>query len=128
MGGGTNPSPGEISLALRGVLFLDEIAEFPRSTLEALRQPLEEGKITISRAQGTLTFPARFILVAAANPCPCGFLGHPRKACHCHPGAILKYKKRLSGPFLDRIDLYVNVVPIENKSWLTQFQQKQVRR
>lgn len=113
VGGGTNPTPGEISLAHRGVLFLDEISEFPRSVLEALRQPLEDGKITISRVQGSLTFPAKFILVAASNPCPCGFLGHPKKTCRCTPGLILKYKKRLSGPFLDRIDLHIEVTPVE---------------
>ncbi|GIW64411.1 MAG: magnesium chelatase [Patescibacteria group bacterium] len=113
VGGGTNPTPGEISLAHRGVLFLDEVAEFPRSVLEALRQPLEDGKITISRVQGSLTFPSRFLLIAASNPCPCGYLGHPKKPCRCSPGAILKYKKRLSGPFLDRIDLHIDVLPIE---------------
>lgn len=113
VGGGTNPTPGEISLAHRGVLFLDEISEFPRSVLEALRQPLEDGKITISRVQGSLTFPSKFILIAASNPCPCGFLGHPKKSCRCSPGAILKYKKRLSGPFLDRIDLHIDVAPVE---------------
>lgn len=113
VGGGTNPTPGEISLAHRGVLFLDEISEFPRSVLEALRQPLEDGKITISRVQGSLTFPSKFILIAASNPCPCGFLGHPKKPCRCSPGAILKYKKRLSGPFLDRIDLHIDVAPVE---------------
>ncbi|MCX7955547.1 MAG: YifB family Mg chelatase-like AAA ATPase [Patescibacteria group bacterium] len=113
VGGGTNPTPGEISLAHRGVLFLDEISEFPRSVLEALRQPLEDGKITISRVQGSLTFPSKFILIAASNPCPCGFLGHPKKPCQCSPGAVLKYKKRLSGPFLDRIDLHVDVLPVE---------------
>ncbi|MGB9609197.1 MAG: YifB family Mg chelatase-like AAA ATPase, partial [Minisyncoccia bacterium] len=113
VGGGTNPAPGEISLAHRGVLFLDEIAEFPRATLEALRQPIEDGVITISRASGTLVFPCRFLLLAASNPCPCGYLGHPKKPCRCMPGAILKYKKRLSGPLLDRIDLHVDVAPVE---------------
>ncbi len=113
VGGGTNPAPGEISLAHRGVLFLDEIAEFPRATLEALRQPIEDGVITISRASGTLVFPCRFLLLAASNPCPCGYLGHPKKPCRCLPGAILKYKKRLSGPLLDRIDLHVDVAPVE---------------
>ncbi len=115
VGGGTHPRPGEISLAHRGVLFLDEFAEFPRSTLEALRQPLEDGTVTISRVAGSLTFPARFLLVAASNPCPCGYLGHPKKQCRCMPGNILKYKKRLSGPILDRIDLHVDVPPVEEE-------------
>jgi len=109
VGGGSNPSPGEISLAHRGVLFLDEIPEFPRTTLESLRQPLEDGFITISRASGTLIFPSRFLLVAASNPCPCGYLGHEKKPCHCLPGTVLKYRKRLSGPLLDRIDLHIDV-------------------
>lgn len=109
VGGGSNPAPGEISLAHRGVLFLDEIPEFPRTTLESLRQPLEDGFITISRASGTLIFPSRFLLLAASNPCPCGYLGHEKKPCHCLPGSILKYQKRLSGPLLDRIDLHIDV-------------------
>lgn len=112
VGGGSNPTPGEVSLAHRGVLFLDELPEFPISVLESLRQPMEDGFITISRAQGTLTFPCRFLLLAASNPCPCGYLGHPKKPCRCLPGAILKYKKRLSGPLLDRIDLHVDVPPV----------------
>ena len=115
IGGGSNPTPGEISLAHRGVLFLDELPEFPRSTLESLRQPLEDGEVTISRAQGTLTFPSRFLLLGALNPCPCGFLGHPKKSCHCLPGSILRYKKRLSGPLLDRIDLHVDVPPVDEE-------------
>jgi magnesium chelatase family protein len=109
VGGGSHPAPGEISLAHRGVLFLDEIPEFPRTTLESLRQPLEDGFITISRAQGTLIFPSRFLLLAASNPCPCGYLGHEKRPCHCLPGTILKYRKRLSGPLLDRIDLHIDV-------------------
>lgn len=113
IGGGSTPAPGEISMAHRGVLFLDEFPEFPRSVLEAMRQPLEDGVVTVSRAAGTLTFPARFLLLAASNPCPCGFLGHPKKPCKCMPGAILKYKKRLSGPLLDRIDLHIDVPPVE---------------
>lgn len=112
VGGGSNPTPGEISLAHRGVLFLDELPEFPRTVLESLRQPLEDGQITVSRAQGSLTFPSRFLLLAASNPCPCGYLGHPKKVCRCLPGAILRYKKRLSGPLLDRIDLHVDVPPV----------------
>lgn len=115
IGGGTNPMPGEISLAHRGVLFLDELPEFPRSVLEALRQPLEDGVVTISRASGSLTFPARFLLLAASNPCPCGYLSHPKKKCICSTSIILKYKKRLSGPLLDRIDLHVDVPPVDEE-------------
>ncbi|PIP14698.1 magnesium chelatase [Candidatus Roizmanbacteria bacterium CG22_combo_CG10-13_8_21_14_all_35_9] len=118
IGGGSIPSPGEISLAHRGVLFMDELAEFPRNILESLRQPLEDGFITISRAAGSLRFPSRFILLAASNPCPCGYLGHPKKSCCCLPGAILKYKKRLSGPLLDRIDIHSDV-PFLEESKLT---------
>ncbi|PJE62531.1 magnesium chelatase [Candidatus Roizmanbacteria bacterium CG10_big_fil_rev_8_21_14_0_10_39_6] len=108
-GGGSSPLPGEISLAHRGVLFLDEMAEFTRSSLEALRQPLEDGNITISRAKGTASYPARFMLIAAINPCPCGNLGNEDKRCVCTSTQILKYKKRLSGPILDRIDIHVFV-------------------
>ncbi len=118
IGGGSNPSPGEISLAHRGVLFLDEFPEFPRSVLESLRQPLEDGVITVSRASGSLTFPSRFLLLAASNPCPCGYLGHPTKHCKCLPGTILKYQKRISGPLLDRIDLHVDVPVIEQEKLL----------
>lgn len=113
IGGGVKITPGEISLAHRGVLFLDEFPEFPRSVLEGLRQPLEDGFVTLSRALGTLTFPSRFILLAASNPCPCGYLGHPRKGCKCSIGQILKYKKRVSGPILDRIDLHIDVPPVD---------------
>jgi magnesium chelatase family protein len=108
IGGGTQPAPGEISLAHRGVLFLDEFPEFARSHLEALRQPLEDGQVTISRAAGTIRFPSRFLLIAAANPCPCGYHGSAFKPCRCLPGQILRYQKRLSGPILDRIDLHVH--------------------
>ena len=107
IGGGTHPKPGEISLAHRGVLFLDEIAEFPRHVLEALRQPLEDGFVTVSRAAGTSCFPAKFTLLAASNPCPCGSFGDLKKKCVCTSHQISTYKKRLSGPFLDRIDLHV---------------------
>ena len=109
VGGGTWPKPGEISLAHRGVLFLDEFAEFPRVMLENLRQPLEDGVIFISRAAGSLQFPARFILVAAMNPCPCGFYTDPQKRCSCTPQQLLAYQKKISGPILDRIDLHLEV-------------------
>jgi magnesium chelatase family protein len=112
VGGGTFPQPGEISLAHNGVLFLDELPEFHRRSLEALRQPLEEGRVVISRASHTATFPASFILVAAMNPCPCGYLGDPKRPCHCSPNAIDKYLGRISGPLLDRIDLHVEVPPV----------------
>ena len=113
IGGGSNPSPGEISMSHRGVLFLDEFPEFPRSVLEAMRQPLEDGIVTVSRAAGSLTFPARFLLLAASNPCPCGYLGHPKKNCKCSPSLVHRYQKRLSGPLLDRIDLHIDVQPVE---------------
>ncbi|HVM90363.1 MAG TPA: YifB family Mg chelatase-like AAA ATPase [Verrucomicrobiae bacterium] len=109
VGGGAIPKPGEISLAHRGVLFLDEFLEFPRHVLEALRQPLEDGSVTVSRAQGTLTFPARFTLLGAMNPCPCGYLTDPDRTCSCTPIMIAKYRKRLSGPLLDRMDLFIEV-------------------
>lgn len=118
IGGGSHPSPGEISLAHRGVLFLDEFPEFPRSVLESLRQPLEDGVVTVSRASGSLTFPSRFLLLAASNPCPCGYLGHPTKHCRCLPGTIIKYQKRISGPLLDRIDLHIDVPVVEHEKLL----------
>jgi magnesium chelatase family protein len=112
VGGGSVPRPGEISLAHNGVLFLDEMPEFDRRVLEVLRQPLEEGRVTIARAARTAIFPARFVLVAAMNPCPCGFLGDDRRPCRCTPAQIAKYRGRLSGPLRDRIDLIVAVPPV----------------
>jgi len=109
VGGGANPKPGEITLSHRGILFLDEFPEFPRNVLEALRQPLEDGVVTVSRASGSFTFPAKFTLVAAQNPCPCGYLGDSSKQCVCTPSQIFKYQKKVSGPLLDRIDLHVEV-------------------
>ncbi len=112
VGGGINPRPGEISLAHNGVLFLDEVSEFRRDVLEALRQPLEAGRVVIARSAGTLAFPARFQLVSAANPCPCGHLGDPRRECTCTPPAVRAYRARLSGPLLDRIDLQLEVASV----------------
>lgn len=109
IGGGQVPKPGEISLSHRGVLFLDELPEFSRHVLEVMRQPLEEGQVTISRARGSLTFPAKFIFLASENPCPCGYYGDPKRECHCSPSEILRYHKKISGPLLDRIDLYLEV-------------------
>ncbi len=113
IGGGSTPRPGEISLAHRGVLFLDEFPEFGRSVLESLRQPLEDGVVTVSRVAGVSRFPAKFILLAAKNPCPCGYLGDPKHECRCLPGQIEKYQKKISGPLLDRIDLHVEVPAVE---------------
>ena len=115
LGGGTNPTPGEVSIAHHGVLFLDELPEFNRATLEVMRQPLEDGKVTISRAAGSMTFPARFLLVAAMNPCPCGYYGDPKRECRCNPMQITRYRQRISGPLLDRIDLHVEVPNVDYK-------------
>jgi magnesium chelatase family protein len=112
VGGGTNPQPGEISLAHNGVLFLDELPEFKRSVLEVMRQPLEERKVTISRARFSVDYPCSLMLVTSMNPCPCGYYNHPEKECTCPPGAVQKYMSKISGPLLDRIDLHVEVTPV----------------
>lgn len=117
IGGGSSPRPGEISLSHRGVLLFDEFPEFSRSTIEALRQPLEDGRITVARAKDTITFPARFILVATSNPCPCGYYG-TSKSCSCTPHEILRYQKKISGPIIDRIDLYVDVDEVSHETLL----------
>jgi magnesium chelatase family protein len=109
VGGGTNPKPGEITLSHRGILFMDEFPEFPRNVLEALRQPLEDGVVSVARASGSFTFPAKFTLIAAQNPCPCGYFGDSSRRCQCLPSQIFKYQKKVSGPLLDRIDLHVEV-------------------
>ncbi|WP_333819270.1 YifB family Mg chelatase-like AAA ATPase [Ohtaekwangia sp.] len=112
VGGGGNPQPGEISLSCNGVLFLDELPEFKRSVLEVMRQPMEERKVTISRAKLSIDYPANFMLVASMNPCPCGYFNHPEKECVCGPGVVQRYLSKISGPLLDRIDLHVEVVPV----------------
>lgn len=113
VGGGTSPQPGEISLAHNGILFADELPEFGRSLLETLRQPMEDKVITVSRSKYTVQYPANFMLVASMNPCPCGYYNHPTKACVCSHGAVSKYLNRISGPMLDRIDLHIEVIPVD---------------
>ena len=112
VGGGGNPQPGEISLSHNGVLFLDELPEFKRTVLEVMRQPMEERRVTISRAKISVDYPANFMLVASMNPCPCGYYNHPEKECVCGPGIVRRYLSKVSGPLLDRIDLHVEVVPV----------------
>ncbi len=112
-GGGSTPMPGEISLAHNGILFADELPEFGRNLLETLRQPMEDHMITVSRSKYTVQYPANFMLIAAMNPCPCGYYNHPTRACVCSPGAVFKYMNRISGPMLDRIDMHIEVIPVE---------------
>ncbi|MEO8457488.1 MAG: ATP-binding protein, partial [Chloroflexota bacterium] len=113
VGGGRNPRPGEITLSHRGVLFLDELPEFGHSVLESIRQPLEDRVVTVSRAAGNVTFPANFTLVTAMNPCPCGYYGDTARPCTCAPSAVTRYQHRISGPLLDRIDIYVDVPRVD---------------
>src|SRR5690606_25652047 len=112
VGGGSQPQPGEISLAHNGVLFLDELPEFKRRVLEVMRQPMEERQVTVARAKISVNFPANFMLLASMNPCPCGYYNHPEQACSCTPQMVQRYIRKISGPLLDRIDLHVEVVPV----------------
>jgi magnesium chelatase family protein len=121
IGGGQNPKPGEVSLAHNGVLFLDEIPEFKRNVLEVLRQPLENGEVTVSRAIASVTYPASFMLVSAMNPCPCGYLADPRHQCTCAPGQVYRYRRRVSGPLLDRIDIHIDVPAVPYKELSTDY-------
>lgn len=117
IGGGSRPRPGEVSMAHNGVLFLDELPEFSRSSLEVLREPLESCQVTVSRARESARFPARFTLIAASNPCPCGFFGHPEKRCDCSPLQVQRYRNRISGPLMDRIDLNIRLSPVRYSQW-----------
>jgi magnesium chelatase family protein len=119
IGGGNPPRPGELSLAHRGVLFLDELSEYPRTLLDALREPLENGEVAIARAGAHARFPARPLIVAAMNPCPCGWLGHPKRGCRCGPAELLRYSARVSGPILDRLDLQVEVTALTSQELLS---------
>lgn len=124
IGGGSNARPGEISLAHNGVLFLDELPEFRRDVLEALRQPLEDGKVTIARSKNVVTYPARFLLIAAQNPCPCGYYGDPSGRCTCSPNDIRRYNKKISGPILDRIDIFVEVPKLEYEDYVSNMEEE----
>lgn len=128
VGGGSQPRPGEITLSHNGILFLDELPEFSRAALEALRQPLEDHIVTIARAQQTIQFPCRFVLLAAMNPCPCGYLTHPNKQCHCQPNQIQKYINRISGPLLDRIDIHLDMAPVQPQTIIMKSAQEESSR